>query len=201
MPLIKNENIIIVRPGTGTYTKGHFVPASDTVIRIAANVQPVNGEELLLLPEGNRKRGTIKIYSETEIIDNDRIRLESANTAQVVTCTVDNVIDETDYSITINGNDYEYESGIGATNLTIVVGIVAAIELGSEPITIVDNEDGTYTLTADTEGTSFTIEIDENQSYVTDTANVLKQYEIMQDKDYSPFNISHYKTYGFLMGT
>lgn len=201
MSLIKNSKLIIIRPGPCTNVKGHLTPTADTIYNIEANVQPVNGEELLLLKEGNRRRGTIKIYSEFEILNNDRVREDKYNVAKVVTCTIDNVIDETEYTITINGHEYSYESGIGATNLEIVIGLISDIDDVTENITIVDNLDGTYTITANVKGTPFTIEVDENQSINIDTENVTKQYEVQQDKDYSEFNISYYKTYGFLMGT
>lgn len=202
MSLIKNSKIIVIRPGVCSNTKGHLIPSADTIYTdINANVQPVNGEELLLLPEGNRNMGTIKIYSEFNILDNDRVREDDYNTAKVVTCTIDNILDLTEYITTINGNEYKYTSGIGATNLTIVAGLITQIDDITENITVVNNLDGTYTITANVKGTLFTIEVDDNQSTNIDVENVTKQYEIKQDKNYSKFNIPHYKTYGFLMGT
>lgn len=43
-------------------------------------------------------------------------------------------------------------------------GLTAAINLGTEPVTAVDNIDGTYTLTADVAGTPYSLSYDTNQS-------------------------------------
>lgn len=205
MSLLKNESILIIRYPTPTLVKGHYIQGTPSFIYALANVQPINGDELLLLPEGNRKKGTIKIYSETEIIDNDILRRVdnryTYNIAQINTCTVDVALDSTDYTCTINGTVFTHTSIVGATILTIVAGLVSEINLGSELVTAVDNLDGTYTLTSDIKGTLFTVSVDVNQSVVLDVENITEEYKIMQDKDYSVHDIPHYKVYGFLMGT
>ena len=81
-----------------------------------------------------------------------------------VVVTVSTVIDSTDYTTTINGTTFTYNSGVAATNLTIAAGIVAAINLGAEPVTATDNLDGTYDLDADVAGTAFSVAVDNNQT-------------------------------------
>lgn len=73
--------------------------------------------------------------------------------------TIDTVIDSTDYTITINGTDFTYNSGVAATNITIATGLVTAINLGSEPVTAVDGLDGTFALNADVAGVAFSVAI------------------------------------------
>lgn len=198
--MINDKEIIILRKAAGTWYKGFYTPGTLSIIYAKANSQPLNGEELQKLEEGNRIKGTRKFYSEIEIIEGDIVRRSKENVAQVETCEVDVVIDSTDYTCTINGNEFLYNSGIGATTLSIVAGLVAAIQSGSELITIIDNLDGTYTITSSVKGTLFTIEVDGNQSINHDVENVTVEYEIMQAKDWHEHNIPHYKTYGLLIG-
>jgi len=198
MGLINLEPIVIIKKNPGTRIKGHYIPGSITATEADANSQPLNGEELQLLEEGDRVKSTRKFYSEYEIKENNFIRRSKENVAQVDTCSVDTVLDSTDYTCTINGTIFTYNSGIGATALSIVDGIVTEIQGGSEPINVVDNLNGTYTITSSIVGTEFTLSVDTNQSFDLDVANVRKQYRIMQVKDYSDHNIPHYKGYGVL---
>jgi len=200
MGLLKNEEVVIIRPVGGSYTKGHYVALDPFITTILASVQPINGDELLLLSEGNRKGGTLKFYSESEIKTDDILRRKQYNSTQKNICTIDTALDSTDYTCTLNGTVFTYNSGIGATKLTIAAGLVSQILTGSEPITIINNLDETYTITAIVTGTPFTIAVDDNQSINEDTINVTKEYKALQDKDYSVHSISHYKAYGFLAG-
>ena len=80
--------------------------------------------------------------------------------------SVDTVVDNTDYTVTINGTAFTYNSGVGATDLSIAAGLVSAINLGSEPVTATDDLDGTVTLDADVAGTAFSFLITgSNMSY------------------------------------
>lgn len=199
MSLFDNEDIIIVIKDLGVFTKGHYTDGVANYIRAKANVQPINDDELQSLKLGDRIKGTLKFYSETTILKSYFLRRKDENVAKVVTCTVDTIVDSTDYTCTINGTIFTYNSGSGATALSIVDGIVNEILGGSELITVVDNLDGTYTITSSIEGTDFTLEVDSNQSINIDTNNTKKEYKIMQSKDYSSHYIPHYKAYGFLV--
>jgi len=199
MTLLDNEIIIIIKQNTGTWLKGHHAEGTKTYSYANASVQPINGDELQNLPEGERIKGTLKFYSESELFDNYFLRRKNENVKKIATCTIDNVLDSTDYTCTINETEFLFNSGVGATAISIVAGIVNEIESGSEQITVIDNLDGTYTITANIEGSNYTLIVDDNQSFNIDVENVTKEYKCKQDKDYSVHNISHYKAYGFLV--
>jgi len=57
----------IKRPGVGSRVDGRWVAAATGDVSIVASVQPMNHHEALLLPEGWRDRGAIKIYTATEL--------------------------------------------------------------------------------------------------------------------------------------
>jgi len=78
--------------------------------------------------------------------------------------TITTVVLNTDYTTTINGTDFIFNSGATPTAEAIAAGLVAAINLGSEPVTATDNLDGTYDLDADVAGVAWTLEVDSNQT-------------------------------------
>ena len=51
----------------GRYVNGHWVDGKHKSVEISVSVQPMKPNEMLLLPEGRRNIGGIKIYSETEL--------------------------------------------------------------------------------------------------------------------------------------
>jgi len=201
MSLLKHEPLLLIRYPEPTKLKGHYIKGTPSIILCSGNVQPLNGDELKLLSEGNRKKGSIKIYTEISMYDDDIIRRnnDKYNIAQVDICTIDNVIDEIDYTCIINSTTFTHTSIVGATDLTIVAGLVDEINNGSENVEATDNLNGTYTITSIYRGELYTIEIDVNQSVVNSVANITEEYRILQDKDYSVHSISHYKLYGFLL--
>jgi hypothetical protein len=80
-----------------------------------------------------------------------------------VVCTVANVYNSTLYRVTINGTNFDFTSDATATDLEIAAGLVAAINLGTEPVTATDNLDGTFDLDADNAGEIFTLVVDRDQ--------------------------------------
>jgi len=63
-----NRTYTVTRPlAAATYVKGRLVKAATEEIEIQATIQPLNSKEVLLLPEGQRTKETIKIYSATEL--------------------------------------------------------------------------------------------------------------------------------------
>ena len=201
MSLLTHEPLLLIRYPEPTRLKGHYVKGTPSVISCSGNVQPLNGDELKLLSEGNRKKGSIKIYTEIAMYDDDIIRRndDKYNVSQVDISTIDNVIDETDYTCIINSTTFTHTSIVGATDLTIAAGLVDEVNDGAEDVEATDNLDGTYTITSTYRGTLYTVEVDENQSVVNSVANITEEYRILQDKDYSVHDISHYKLYGFLL--
>ena len=87
--------------------------------------------------------------------------------------TVDTVELNTDYTTTINGTDFTFNSGGAPTAITIALGLVTAINLGTEPVTAVDNVDGTYQLNADVSLVPWTLGVDSNQ--------VITAYDPLED--------------------
>ncbi len=76
--LLEIEGIIITRladVGGGDYDdSGHFVEGTkDTSAEVPVNIQPVTGQDLEQLPESDREKVQLKIYSKTEIRNSDRI--------------------------------------------------------------------------------------------------------------------------------
>jgi hypothetical protein len=82
-------------------------------------------------------------------------RRTSTPSTQTRVVTVASVVDNTDYTITINGTPFTIDSGSSATNLTIATALFTAINAGAEPVTAVDNADGTLDLTEDVDGVTF----------------------------------------------
>lgn len=80
-----------------------------------------------------------------------------------IVCTVAGVFDTTLYNVKINGTTFPFTSDSDATAEEIALGIDALINAGSEPVTSVDNLDGTFDLDADVAGVPFSLEIDRVQ--------------------------------------
>ena len=76
-----------------------------------------------------------------------------------VTITVTVAHDDTDYIVTINGTDFTFDSGTGATVTTIKAGLVAAINAGAEPVTATSGTAGVLTLSADVANTPYSLSV------------------------------------------
>ena len=76
--------------------------------------------------------------------------------------SVANVLNNQLYTITINGTGYNYTSDGTATDLEIIAGLKASIDLGGEPVIVVDNLDGTGRIYSDDGITPFSISADVN---------------------------------------
>lgn len=75
--LLETEKITITRFSDGTFNKGQHEEGIGTVIPdVLVNIQPITGQELLQLPESNRERVELTIYSKTEIKNEDIITRE-----------------------------------------------------------------------------------------------------------------------------
>ena len=80
MSLLLNEDITIIREGSGgDWVDGHYVPAADEdpAPTAKASIQPLNGRERLQLPESDRIRQAIKIYTDSALQDNDIVQRDS----------------------------------------------------------------------------------------------------------------------------
>jgi hypothetical protein len=76
--------------------------------------------------------------------------------AHIVTCTAKN---STLYTVKLNGTAFTFTSDANATDEEVAAGLVAAINLGSVPVTAADNLDGTFDLTGDVPGAIYTLEV------------------------------------------
>jgi hypothetical protein len=77
---------------------------------------------------------------------------------QKYTITPAVVTDEIDYTVTINGTDYTFTSGVGTTNDLIVAGLLALINAGSGD-TLTATGTATLILTANTAGAFDSVEV------------------------------------------
>lgn len=76
------EPITVTRFGVSTIADGYVHPGASDTFDSRAAVQPARPNELLLLPEGQRTRGAIRLYSEIEIRTADEV---AGTAADVVT--------------------------------------------------------------------------------------------------------------------
>ena len=66
--LTHKTTITRVRKTSGDYLGGVWVDGVSEEVTILANVQPTKGSELMALPESDRSRDIIKIYTTEEIL-------------------------------------------------------------------------------------------------------------------------------------
>lgn len=74
MSLLLNEKITIKREAAGgEYVDGHYVPASDEspAPTAKASIQPLTGKEIIQLPESDRIRQPIRIYTDYQLNTKD----------------------------------------------------------------------------------------------------------------------------------
>lgn len=65
--IFNEHTIIVTRFGTGSWTNGFFVDGSTATFEIKCNVQPVSYRELLNLPESQRTKSAVKVFSADEL--------------------------------------------------------------------------------------------------------------------------------------
>ena len=61
------DEYTIKRFATGHNVNGRWVHGLVSAVEITASVQPFNSRQLLLLPEGKRDRGWVKVFTSTEL--------------------------------------------------------------------------------------------------------------------------------------
>jgi len=113
-------------------------------------------------------------------------RRTSTPSAMTRIMTIASVLDDTDYTITINGTDFTVDSGSGATAISIAALLHAAINAGSEPVTSTDNLDGTLDLVEDVAGTVFGLSHSLNlitQDDTTTDAGIATDYAAIKAED------------------
>jgi hypothetical protein len=65
------EEVCIKRKAIGKYVNGRYVAGKESAFEIEANVQPLTGNEILQVPEGERQAENLWMYSETHIKADD----------------------------------------------------------------------------------------------------------------------------------
>jgi len=98
---------------------------------------------------------------------NEELKLQTAVTISLnnvadIDFSVLNVLNSTLYTVTVNGTGYTYTSDGTATAEEIIAGLKVDIDAGGEPVTVVDNLDGTGRIYSTDGYTEFTISIDVN---------------------------------------
>lgn len=66
----------------GKYVEGVYQECSTTTLNVMATVQPLSGKDLMLLPEGERSKESIRIYSDVELFT---VNLISQRKADLIT--------------------------------------------------------------------------------------------------------------------
>lgn len=80
MGLLPNESFTVRRESAGgSYVKGRRVSASDDLLKSEGSIQPLNGKEIIQLPESDRIRQAVKIYSSFTFQTNDIVIRTSDN--------------------------------------------------------------------------------------------------------------------------
>jgi len=101
-----------------------------------------------------------------------KVGKREANVVQVDTVSIDNILDNTTYTVTINGVAFPFLSDGSAIDTEIRDGLIAAINGGAEPVTAAPAASNTLTLTSDVAGDGFSTVVDANMSVVATTPNV-----------------------------
>ena len=66
-PLFVTGTYTVTRQATGAYVAGVWVPGSGSTFTLDAGVQPINGADLRLLPEGQHVEELRKLYTATQL--------------------------------------------------------------------------------------------------------------------------------------
>ena len=120
----------------------------------------------------NNNDGSYNVSSKTPGVNFD-VTLDADQTYLVgkALVTVDTVVDNTDYTTVIAGTTYTFNSGVGATAISIAAGLAAQM-IADPGVIATDHLDGTYTLTSKVANTFFSLTVDANQSYQVEKIKV-----------------------------
>lgn len=77
--LTKKLPITILRALPGAWVNGRWVAGSVVSVEIEANVQPMRGHELVVLPESDRTKESIKVYSVETLKTLEEVSQEEAD--------------------------------------------------------------------------------------------------------------------------
>lgn len=128
----------------------------------------------------------VKYFSQEKKPDRVAIGRRVAKVAQVSTVTITSAVNAFTYTVTINGNAFNYLSDADATLAEIQAGLVSAINAGSEPVTAAPSGGNLVTLTADVAGNPFSVSVGTNLSVALTTASVGVTEDIQAVEDEQP---------------
>lgn len=77
--LTKHTTITVQRASAGIRVKGRWISGSTVDIPIEANVQPMRGHELVVLPEADRTKESIKVYCSETLQTIEEVNQEEAD--------------------------------------------------------------------------------------------------------------------------
>lgn len=77
--ITRDECLKIVRDGRVIYVDGKPVKAELPPFEIKANIQPINGRDLLIVPEGDRFKEAYYLFTTDQILVNDRVVRQGVN--------------------------------------------------------------------------------------------------------------------------
>lgn len=77
--LTKKLPITILRKTEGEWVKGRWVEGKTEELEIEASVQPMRGHELVVLPEADRTKDSIKVYSVERLRTVEEVKQEEAD--------------------------------------------------------------------------------------------------------------------------
>lgn len=120
------------------------LPATKSVVDVL-----LYADDMLLLPVTVPALTEVEVRGAGDVFELSEATDITASTVIDSTVEVVTATSGVEYKVTINGTDFTKTAGGGDTAETIATALATAVNLGSEPVTAVDNEDGTLRLTAD----------------------------------------------------
>lgn len=167
---ITRETKAVSKPGFGTamilgthkrFTGRikYYSDASSMLIANGGDFQSTDKEYIAAVPMFSQPNAPLRVAVG---------RRATPDTAVITVSTVENT---TVYTVTINGTAFTFVSDASATDIEIAAGLVAAINLGSEPVTATDNADGTFDIDPDVAGVAYSLTVDSNLTVTAYTAS------------------------------
>lgn len=126
----------------------------------------------------------VAIFSQEITPEKIKIGRRDINAKQKVNITVPTVADSTSYKIILNGQEFEFVSGVATTADAIVDGLIAAILASTQPVTTTDNTSD-FDIEANVSGDGFSITTTANLavSITQDNVSAVTELQSVQAVD------------------
>ncbi len=159
------ENVAVSRASFGTMLHLGLTKVFTERFRLYTGVQG-------LLDDGF-DASSVEVAVATAVFSQDivppSIKIGRRQSDDVSSITPNPVADNTLYSVTINGIQFDFTSGVAATAATISLGLSAAINAGGEPVTATDGV-GSVSLSPDVAAVPYSVTTSANLDVVVDAA-------------------------------